>query len=171
MIRLISCILVVAMILQLTPVQNVRAAYTDDEVYKLLKEALKDAAEEDKEEIEEAIWDSNSTKKAGDWYQACINPKGDNLPWNYFHNMVQKYIVNLDIGIGKEETIVYTEEQKKKDDGPVRDTGSADLYLKDNRTNKTYLWEIKPGSYVLEKKENRLKGSSEIMLNQIKNMK
>lgn len=82
--RLISCILVVAMILQLTLVQNVSvsAAYTDDEVYKLLEEALKGAAEEDKEEIEETIRDYYSAKnqKAGDWYRACKNPKGDLLP-------------------------------------------------------------------------------------------
>lgn len=151
--RLISCVLVVAIILQLTPVQNVKA-YTNDEVYELLKEALKDAIEEDKEEIEEAIWDSYSAKKAGDWYQACKNPKGDNLPWNYFHNKVQDHITKGS-KIKSELKIVYTEEQKEKEDGPVKEKGKADLYLKNDDINKTYLWEVKPGSYVLDDKKKQ----------------
>ena len=145
--QLVSFVLVFVMLLQMIAPSVVCAAPTKSEILDLLRKALENSGEYYKEEIEEAIQDSYAANRAGDWGQACKNPEGDNLPWNYFHNEVQDYIVSSGLEINKELEISYSKEQQEKDESLVGKKGRADLYYEDEKKDEIQLWEVKPASY------------------------
>lgn len=120
----------------------------DEAIRKALQEALEGAAEKDKEEITEGVLDSFSTDSAGDWSVAHYQ---DDLAWNYFHIQVQKHIRRMNSSIRRDElSIAY------KDNGgnPTGKTGRADLFLVGDN-NITYLWEVKPASYLTGSKREQ----------------
>ncbi|MCL2718168.1 MAG: hypothetical protein FWE14_05250 [Lachnospiraceae bacterium] len=114
-IRFISSILILSMLFSLIIVTPVSA--TAD---KATADAMEDAA---------------LPTRAGDWQTAIFV---DRLPWNFFHNQVQKKIVKDNQDIGMEHTVPG---------------GRADLYKIDG--GFTYLWEVKPASYSVEPKRTQ----------------
>lgn len=91
----------------------------------------------------EAKLDATMPNKAGNWYPMI---KGE-LPWNYFHNAVQRDIRNNNDNIGDRELPV----EYKTADGKIH-RGRADIYLE--KDEKTYIWEVKPASYRDEPKKS-----------------
>lgn len=87
-------------------------------------------------EIEEARADSMDFGSTNDWKTAR---NVDHLPWNFFHICVQLQICKQYDNVEKEKRIYYT----KEIDGKLY--GSADLYYE--KSDVTYLWEVKPISY------------------------
>ncbi len=79
----ISMLLVFSIILSLFYSQPIYAASNSDIITSILE------YEVDGEEIAEAMDDATSLYSNMDWYTAT---KVDMLPWNYFHNQVEKEI-------------------------------------------------------------------------------
>ncbi len=104
--RIISFILVVALLVTSTPIQNLSAA--EKEVYlKRLEEMVASAVGEEREILQDVLVDAKSKKGAGDWWQACFSPNGDKLPPNYFHNNVQKRIRGVNDGFNSQELYYF----------------------------------------------------------------
>ena len=131
--RLIACILVVALLLPMTTTMLPVFASS----------AVENTIVEEDEATKEAKEDYNSKLpvKAGDWKKAHYE---DGLPWNHFHNAVQEDIRE------KYDEIELKELEVTKPDGKK---GRVDLYRvindEDASDNGTaYFWEVKPGSYL-----------------------
>ena len=137
--RIISFILVVALLVTSTPIQNLSAA--EKEVYlKRLEEMVASAVGEEREILQDVLVDAKSKKGAGDWWQACFSPNGDKLPPNYFHNNVQKRIRGVNDGFNSQELYITFKSG---------DYGRADIYkiIEEKEGDKNYIWEVKPASY------------------------
>ena len=100
----------------------------------------------DDEATKEAKEDYNSPKlKAGNWKKAHFE---DGLPWNYFHNTVQRDVR------ANHSDFENTELSVTKQNGKP---GRVDIwnYIA-NRTDEdyqtAYYWEVKPGSYLIPEK-------------------
>ena len=113
-------------------------------------------------DYEKSIEQKTDNNESGIWAQA----KKDGCKDNFFHNAVQKHLVDLNIGYKRELTIDY----KDLVENPVTKrksyAGSADIYKEisdkerkeKNIDAKYYLWEVKPISYnKQEKKELAIK--------------
>lgn len=114
-VRFIACLLAMAVFMSGVPLSGVSAAETSS-ILSDLKETVAEVSGEQKEAAEEVALDAISPRSAGDWYTAT---KKDHLPWNYFHNAVQKDIADKNEGIQLEHPITYADGRK----------GRADIYL------------------------------------------
>lgn len=146
--QFICYMLVLAVVLSTVPFTKASASEGDSHLQEI-SEKVAEVVGEQKEYAEEAEQDAKSKYSAGDWFTACINPKGDNLPWNYFHNAVQKHIRKMVADIAKREIEIKLKSGKK---------GRADLYK--DKNSKRYIWEVKPLSYKSGK--NKEKGEKQL---------
>ncbi|MCM1233937.1 MAG: hypothetical protein NC489_27845 [Ruminococcus flavefaciens] len=158
--RIITSILVIAMIVASMPTQSISATEKND-ILDYLKEQLAEVSDKEREAVEEVYDDikNGGIDKAGDWNTARYK---DHLSWNYFHKAVQDDIIVKsqisDNKITKELSIRYSDKQIEQLDLKKK-TGRADLAMKVKNTDgsvNTYLWEVKPASYI--KDPNRTKG-------------
>lgn len=143
-VRFIACLLAMAVFMSGVPLSGVSAAETSS-ILSDLKETVAEVSGEQKEAAEEVALDAISPRSAGDWYTAT---KKDHLPWNYFHNAVQKDIADKNEGIQLEHPITYADGRK----------GRADIYLPKKKLR--YIWEVRPLSYEIE--PNKSKGLAQL---------
>ena len=133
-VRFIACFLTLAVLMSEVSTFSISSAATNSTLSDL-KEAAAGVAGELKESAEDAELDALSKHSAGNWKIAIFE---DHLPWNYFHNAVQKDIADKNEGIQLEHPITYADGRK----------GRADIYLPQKKLR--YIWEVKQLSYDVE---------------------
>ena len=140
--RIIAVILTVAVFVTAIPVTTTYAATED------VKRNVLDSVESELrhlvEEFKEVESDKASPISAGKWNEAL----GDGLAWNYFHNEVQKEIAR-NYGLEIEKKMYYKDENGEL----TGKYGKADLYIQDG--DVSYIWEVKPYSYLNDPKKKR----------------
>ena len=97
---------------------------------------------------------------AGDWGTAIYR---DHITPGYFHNEVIDYIVERSMGLYKKELpIVFPTPVTNPTTGKLTSSGRADLYTIDDGI--TYLWEVKPASYLTDDGTYNRKSKGEAQL-------
>lgn len=142
--RLICYILIMAIVMSAIPLSHVSATTKRDTIKDKIKEAVEEEFGENKEYAEEAYLDCMERNTWQEWYYACKDPNGDHLPWNYFHNKVQKQVREDNALFARKELSLTLESGK---------LGRADLYVE--KENNRYLWEVKPASFKDEPNKSR----------------
>ena len=140
--KIISFVIVLILFISSIPLYEVKGNVKND-IGGLVSKGISET-----KKIAEAKIDASSKKSAGDWNTAT---KIDHLPWNYFHNKVQKHIVDKYFpNMTKEKSVDFVINDDKKIKGLK---GSADLVLMNEDYN--YVWEVKPYSYFEGEKRDR----------------
>lgn len=135
--RFICYILVLAMVIPGIPAPYVSAD---------INEAAAEIADELADSAVDASLDAISPFSKNDWGKAIFV---DHLPWNYFHNEVQRDIRDKNSFIKITELSMTLKSGKK---------GRADLWMEKNAVR--YIWEVKPSSYKVE--PNKSKGLAQL---------
>lgn len=152
--RWLSILLAVAVLLTtVMPTPVYAAGENDNDVTSSIQSSIEHEMEKEAEGRADAE-SPNSKTKANDWRNARYK---DKLAWNYFHNRVQENIISKVGGVKREVQIAlmdYNVETGKYEE--IGKNGRADLYLEEGKGNskKTYIWEVKPSSYISGSKRN-----------------
>lgn len=152
--RWLSILLAVAVSLTtVMPMPVYAVGENGNDVISSIQSSIEHEMEKEAEGQADAV-SPNSKTKVNDWRNARYK---DKLPWNYFHNRIQKYIESTVEGIKREVSIELMDYDANT--GKLKYTGKngrADLYLKTQVGGKevVYIWEVKPSSYISGSKRN-----------------